>query len=164
MDYSALLRKNPWHATLTVLAVFNLVALGLVYQKLNTFGNKFPYELLQSNIQSQADILTKLGSVQNLLASGQSLDSTPNVMGMADLMPDKVNTNTPDTNNFIVVAKTQMESVPVYKEQAEFSAVLGRLVKDYHYPYFTKIEDWYLVSLENGQTGWVKSANVTVVQ
>ncbi|TSC86760.1 MAG: hypothetical protein G01um101416_614 [Microgenomates group bacterium Gr01-1014_16] len=60
------------------------------------------------------------------------------------------------------ISKDSPDPVNVYQEQAEFSAVIGQLLPDYSYPYYTKLDDWYLVNFADSKTGWVPAQNVIV--
>lgn len=149
-----------WYGFLIVVLVLNSIALGLIYWRLDRLAKQFPFALLESSIKTQNEIAVKLNSIQSLLSATTSKNNPPSVLGMADLLPDKTGSSSP-ASSFISVAPNVVESVPVYKEQAEFSAILGQLIPDYKYPYFSKTSDWYLVSLSSGKTGWVKAGSVT---
>ncbi len=149
-----------WYTCLILLVLSNSVGLGLIYWRLDHLAQRFPFALLESSVKTQSEIATKLNNLQSLFAAIVPASSPSPVLGMADLLPDKPGNPAPSSNTFISVNKDAPEAVPVYKEQADFSVVLGQLVPDYKYPYYTKTADWYLVSLASGKTGWVKASLV----
>jgi len=140
------------------------VGLGVIYWKLEHPKQQFPYALLESNLQAQSETSAKLTSLQSLITSTSPLRATTGVLGVADLLPDKVRDATTSPTTFVTAIKDSPLSVKAYKEQAEFSTVLGQLIPDYNYPYYTKVNDWYLILLSDGKTGWVKASTVTEVK
>lgn len=146
---------------LVVVVLINTLGLGLIYWRVNRLTTQIPLNLLVTSIKNQADISAKLDGLQGLLATNNKLPTNNNVLGIADLLPDTVvNPNGTSPTTFVTMNK-DMGKVSVYKEQADFSSVLGQLIPDYKYPYYTKTSDWYLVSLTDGKTGWVKASSVS---
>lgn len=149
-----------WYFCLILVLLLNSVGLGLVYWRLEHLANQFPLALLESSIKTQSEITTQLTSIQTLLSAQTPTTSPSTVLGMADLLPDKSESSTP-SSTYISVPANATTAVPVYKEQATFSPVLGQLIPDYKYPFYSKTADWYLVNLSAGKTGWVKASQVT---
>ncbi len=152
-----------WRVFLTIFLILNSVGLGLVYWKVSTFSRQFPFSVLESSLKNQVEISAKLDGLQNTLTTGRITPKTnTTVLGIADLLPDKSTAaGQMATAKFVTIAKAVTTPVSVYKEQAEFSAVVGQLVPEYKYTYSAKIGDWYLINLSDGKTGWVKSSLVT---
>ena len=151
-----------WYAVFSLVLIANFIGLGLIYHRVARLENKIPNEQLQALIKNETDVLTRLNGLQSQLALTQSLTRSPEVLGMTDLLPEASNSSISISNHSISIPKNSTDPVNVYKEHAEFSAVLGQLLPDYSYPYYTKLDDWYLVNFAEQKTGWVKAQNVTV--
>jgi hypothetical protein len=151
-----------WRVFLTIFLLVNSVGLGLVYWKVATFSRQFPFSVLESSLKNQAEISAKLDGLQNTLTTGRITPKTgTTVLGIADLLPDKSTAEGQITAlKYVSVPKNSTASVSVYKEQADFSAVVGQLVPEYKYSYMAKVGDWYLVNLADSKTGWVKASLV----
>jgi hypothetical protein len=153
-----------WHISLLVLVVINSVGLGLIYRRVNNLARQFPLAQLESSIKAQMEIAARLDGLQSLMAALPPAKTASTVLGMADLLPDKAIEATSSPITYVTVAKDYTSPVLVYKEQADFSAVLGQLIPDYKYPYYSKADNWYLVSLANDKAGWVQATHVSPVQ
>jgi len=149
-----------WYKIVSLVLIVNLIGLGLVYYEVARLKNQIPYSALQALVKSETEIVAKLNGLQNQLAQAQSLTLSSEVLGMADLLPDVSNSSVSASNHFISISDKSAEAVNVYKEQADFSAIIGQLVPDYTYPYYTKLDDWYLVNFKDAKTGWVKASLV----
>lgn len=146
---------------LVVIVLVNSLGLLLIYHNLNQLAAKIPLDLLVTSIKNQADISAKLDGLQGVLAANRQLPAAKNVLGIADLLPDTVSNPDGTAPTTFVTTNKNGPSVAVYKEQADFSAVLGQMVPDYKYPYYSKADGWYLISLTDGKTGWVKASLVS---
>ena len=147
------------YTTLILLLMVNLVGLGVIYHKLDSLP-QFPYQLLQDNAKTQSETSAKITNLENLLAKILPESSQPTVLGLSDILPEKSNRETNTPNHFISPMKDLKGQVQVYKEQADFSTVLGQLIVDYKYPYFAKQGSWYLIGLTDNKTGWVKASQI----
>lgn len=146
-----------WLISSIVVSILNFAGLGLLYYKLEHVSRQFPTATLETAIKNEAEIQTQLALLQKQLAQSLPLANLPS--GIADLLPDRSDTATNSSNTFITISSDWPAPVKVHKEQADYSAVLGQLIPDYKYPYYTKLDGWYLVSLD-GQTGWVNAVGV----
>ena len=149
-----------WRACLVLLLLVNTAGLALIYKKLDNLEKLFPFTLLQDSVQTQTQISTQLATIHTLL-SKNTRSSSVSVLGMSELLPDKSTDISSSEGHYVSVTKDASQETKVYKEQAIYSTVLGRLVPDYKYPYFTKVGNWYLIGLSAGVTGWVEGGNVT---
>lgn len=145
-------------AFLVILLSANIFGLVTVYKKLHTLSAFFPLTKLDEIARSQGQLDAKIAGLERLMAQNTSSTLPDSILGASDILPDKTN-NQNLTPKFL---QTKDSSTPtqVYKEQADFSSLVGQLVPGYHYPYFTKMGDWYLIGLNEDLTGWVKSEEI----
>lgn len=151
-----------WYAVFSLVLIANFVGIGLIYHRITRLENQIPSSQLQALVKSQSDVLARLNGLQSYLALTPSLANSPKVLGLADLLPDASNSSISASYHSISISKDSPDPVNVYQEQAEFSAVIGQLLPDYSYPYYTKLDDWYLVNFADSKTGWVPAQNVIV--
>ncbi len=150
--------------------ILNSVGLGLIYSRLTQLDRQSPPASPPDAPGKESQILERLDLIQAQLAQIQSNATT--VLGAAtptspsqlsDLLPDLSNTLTNTSQRYLSISKDITDSVKIYKEQADFSPIVGYLVPDYKYPYSTKLNNWYRVELSGDITGWVKADYVREV-
>lgn len=151
---------RKWHIFLIVVLILNFVGFGLLYNKLELLSRQPPLSGQQETIKKGVEIQAQLNQLQNQLAQSHPVTNLNPVLGAIDLLPDRPNTSANTSSTFISISSDWTSPVKVHKEQAEYSTVLGQLIPDYKYPYYTKLDGWYLVSLTGGETGWVKAEGV----
>lgn len=149
-----------WPIYLIVILALNLAGFGLLYYKLELISRQFPPSGLEATLKNGVEIQAQLTRLQNQLVQSLPVAILPSVLRVADLLPDRSTAPASPSGTFITISADWTAPVNVYKEQAQYSAVLGQLVPDYQYPYYTKLDGWYLVGLLDGQTGWVNSIGV----
>ncbi len=160
-----------WHFwSIFIITLINSVSLGLIYSHLGKLARQpavVPQEIAAGK---NTDIIERLNLIQSQLAQIQSAASS--VLGAAtptgptqlsDLLPDISYDISSTSKRYISIPKDVSDPVKVYKEQADFSPVVGQLVPDYKYPYSTKLNNWYRVALSGDITGWVKADSVREV-
>lgn len=160
-----------WLYVLSVVAVLviNTVGLAVIYRRLDKFLQSSPPNALDAVRANTAEIADKLTAMQNQLTRLQSPDSSSSVLGitaspfpnqLSDLLPDIPDSISTRSYSHISISKDVSEPVNVYKEQADFSTIIGQLIPGQKYPFSTKLNNWYQVNLAEGKTGWVKAAQV----
>ena len=154
-------------AILAVLLI-NSLGLGLIFLRLNNLSRlTAAISKLPANLESNTQILDKLSGLQEQITRlqspvlGAATSLPPGQLSnlLPDLSQDIVNTS----NHFIIMSDNPTEPINVYKEQADFSPLVDHLLPGHKYSYSTKLNNWYLVNLDSGATGWVKSAGVTEI-
>lgn len=160
-----------WLYVLSVVAilVINTVGLVVIYRRLDKSLQSSPPNALAAIRTNTAEIADKLTAMQNQLTRLQSPDSDSSVLGitaspfpnqLSDLLPDIPDSTSTVSYSYISISKDISEPVNVYKEQADFSAVIGQLMPGQKYPFPAKLNNWYQVNLAEGKTGWVKAVQV----
>ncbi|MDO8487703.1 MAG: SH3 domain-containing protein [bacterium] len=159
---------RQWHLlSVVVVLALNTIGLGMVYLRLNKPLQMSATASLEAVRLNTAEISDKLVNIQDQLTRLQT-PQTNSILGLAsaksdqlsDLLPDIPNSATSVSLRYISVSEDFTDSVVIYKEQADFSSVIGQLVPGQKYPFSTKLSDWYQINLSGGKTGWVKAAHV----
>jgi len=149
--------------------VINIVGLAVIYRRLDKFLQYSPPNALAAVRADTAEIADKLTAMQNQLTRLQSPDSDSPVLGitasslpnqLSDLLPNIPDSTSTTSYSYISISEDVSEPVNVYKEQADFSAVIGQLIPEQKYPFFAKLNNWYQVNLAEDKTGWVKAVQV----
>lgn len=151
---------RKWYILSIAVLILNFAGFGLLYNKLELLSRQLPLSGQQESIKNVNEIQAQLTQLQNQLAQSHPVTNLNPVLGAVDLLPDRSATSANTSSTFISISSDWTSPVKVYKEQAQYSAVLGQLIPDYKYPYYTKLDGWYLVSLSDDKTGWVKVEGV----
>lgn len=145
--------------------ITNIVTLSLIYSHIGKLSPTSPTSKVASDNYTQVierldHIAAQLDQIQsaNPPVLGATAPSAPGLI--SDLLPDISYDMSNGSKRFLSTSKDVSGQVKVYKEQADFSPVVGQLVPDYKYPYTTKLNNWYLVELSGDITGWVKANDV----
>lgn len=152
--------KNYW--PIVVALIINSVGLVLIYNKLK-ISPAAKLDLISSS-QKYQQILDELASMRNQPQPQNAepvLGSTTDSGQLSDLLADP--TPNPTPVGYLAITSSQNSPVDVYKESASFSPVIDKIVYGQKYPFTTNLNNWYLVTLPSGKTGWVNSQYVKEV-
>ncbi len=135
--------KSYWPVVVALL--INVVGLSLIYSRLKT-SPAAKLDLISSG-QKYQQILDELASMRNQI-------NKP-VLGTS--------TDTPTPVGYITIASSSNSLVDVYKESASFSPVIDKISYGQKYPFTSELNNWYLITLPSGTSGWVDSQYVKEV-
>jgi len=147
-----------------MILTINTVGLAMIYGRIDKLLKLYPPNTLEAVRFNTAEIADKLTQVQGQLTLLQ-LPENSDVLGtqteqLSDLLPDIPDASSTTSYHYISVSEEFTDSVKIYKEQADFSLVLGQLVPGQKYPFSDHLNNWYHINLSRGITGWVQAAHV----
>ncbi len=152
--------KNYW--PIVVALLINITGLSLIYSRLK-ISPAAKLDLISSN-QKYQQILDELASMRNQPQTQTVepiLGSATDSGGLSDLFADP--TPNPTPVGYLAITSSQNSQVDVYKESASFSPVIDKIVYGQKYPFTSVLNNWYLITLPSGKTGWVNSQYVKEV-
>ena len=163
--------RYSWVSVWSVIValLINSVGLSLIYARLKTSPAQKLDQL--STGQKYQQILDELTSLHNQInrAEISQLQTTTPVLGtntdrggqLSDLLADP--TPLPTPAGYITITSSQNSQVDVYKESASFSPIIDKIIYGQKYPFNSELNNWYLITLPGGKSGWVNSQYVKEV-
>ena len=150
-----------WHlVSILTLLVINVVGLTVIYRRVDKFTKLYHPSALEAVRLNTAELADRLTQIQNQLTLLRLPENSPVLGTASDLLPAIPDTSSTTSYHYISVSEDFTGSVKIYKEQADFSPVLGQLVPGQKYPFTDHTASWYHVNLSGGISGWVQAAHV----